>query len=339
MNAFSGLLRFLLDAAERGERTALVTITDVIGSSPRAVGSHMGVSETGAYVGSVSGGCIEAAVVTEARRVIESGRAEEIRFGAGSRFIDIRLPCGGGIDLAFTPHPPRALLAETLRLHQQRTSLVWALGRDGAMALRTGSDAGTGWLGGKFQVRHLPALRLCIFGRDAEALSLMRLAAGLDVEICLASPDEDLVALAAEMGGKGHHLQMPDSDIGFSIDRQTAVVMLFHDHDWELGLLPQILRQPALFVGAMGSRKTHANRLEALRLRGVAEDALNRVTGPIGLIPSARDPQSLALSVMAQLVDCYNKAVSCQAMPDRGAAQDPTDERRTLHNRSCRRAC
>ena len=100
---FSDLLRFLLDAAARGERTVLVTITDVIGSSPRAPGTHMAVTENGDHLGSISSGCVEAAVVAEALRSFDSRRAEVIRFGRGSRFIDIRLPCGGGMDLLFTP--------------------------------------------------------------------------------------------------------------------------------------------------------------------------------------------------------------------------------------------
>ena len=81
------ILRFILDAAERGTRTALVTITDVIGSSSRAPGTHMAVAEDGSYVGSFSGGCVEAAIVGEAQRVMAGGVAESLRLGAGSPFI------------------------------------------------------------------------------------------------------------------------------------------------------------------------------------------------------------------------------------------------------------
>jgi xanthine dehydrogenase accessory factor len=96
MKGAAALFRFLIDRAGRGERTALVTITDVIGSASRAPGTHMAVSETGAWVGSLSGGCVEGAVVGEAKRVIEADHAELIRFGAGSPFIDIRLPVAAG---------------------------------------------------------------------------------------------------------------------------------------------------------------------------------------------------------------------------------------------------
>ena len=78
--------------------------------------------------------------------------------------------------------------------------------------------------------------------------------------------------------------------------------MLFHDHDWETALLRQALAQEALFIGAMGSARTHANRLAALEAAGVPAEQAARVCGPIGLIPAARDPQTLALSVLSEVV-------------------------------------
>ncbi|MFD0985491.1 XdhC family protein [Methyloligella solikamskensis] len=310
MNAFSDLLRFLLHATEHGERTALVTITDVIGSSPRAPGTHMGVTESSAYFGSVSGGCVEAAVATEAVRIMKSGRAEEIRFGRGSPFMDIRLPCGGGIDLLFTPQPSAQVLAEALRRHEDRRPLALALGRDGSLELVEQNGAGSVWHGDVFFASHRPRLKLCVFGRGAEVRSLLQLAPGLGVDLCIATPEEELIAAAEAAGAQAHHLISRESPPGFTIDQDTAVVMLFHDHGWELDILEQVLPHPALLIGAMGSRRTHADRLAELRARGVDEAMLEKVVGPIGLIPSTRDPQTLALSVLAQVVERYNAAAS-----------------------------
>lgn len=88
-------LRFLRDCAERGERAALVMLTDVTGSAARAPGEHMAVVESGRLLGSFSGGCVEAAVSAEAQEVLAERRARHVRYGDGSRNIDIRLPCGG----------------------------------------------------------------------------------------------------------------------------------------------------------------------------------------------------------------------------------------------------
>ena len=89
-------------------------------------------------------------------------------------------------------------------------------------------------------------------------------------------------------------------------------MFLFHDHAWEPSLLEQVITQPWFFIGAMGSRRTHANRLEQLRERGIAEEALARITAPLGLIPSARDPMTLALSALAQVADRYRLVVATE---------------------------
>ncbi|VAV87496.1 Xanthine and CO dehydrogenases maturation factor, XdhC/CoxF family, partial [hydrothermal vent metagenome] len=97
------IFKFLTEKAETGEKAALVTVTKVEGSSIRNPGAHMGVSENGEFVGSLSGGCIEDAVVAEAQDAIKQGKPRSVRFGAGSPYIDIKLPCGGGLDILFFP--------------------------------------------------------------------------------------------------------------------------------------------------------------------------------------------------------------------------------------------
>ena len=89
-------------------------------------------------------------------------------------------------------------------------------------------------------------------------------------------------------------------------------MFLFHDHTWEPSLLEQVITQPWFFIGAMGSRRTHENRLEQLRGREIPEEALARIAAPLGLIPSARDPMTLALSALAQVVDRYRQIVATE---------------------------
>jgi xanthine dehydrogenase accessory factor len=91
-------------------------------------------------------------------------------------------------------------------------------------------------------------------------------------------------------------------------DRWTAAVLLFHDHDWEGPILSQLLETDAFYIGAMGSRAAHQARCDDLRSRGIADEQIARIQGPIGLIPSMRDPETLAVSVLAELIDRYNTA-------------------------------
>ena len=100
---FEKVCQFMFEAQARGAETVLVTVGAVEGSSMRNPGTIMGVAEDGSYAGSLSGGCIESAVVAEALDALKSGEPRVMRFGAGSPYLDIKLPCGGGIDLAFHP--------------------------------------------------------------------------------------------------------------------------------------------------------------------------------------------------------------------------------------------
>ena len=98
--------QFLAVVASRGQRTVLVTVGSVEGSSMRNPGTIMGVAEDGSFAGSLSGGCIENAVVSEALEVLKEGSARVVRFGSGSPYLDIKLPCGGGLALGAKQRRP-----------------------------------------------------------------------------------------------------------------------------------------------------------------------------------------------------------------------------------------
>lgn len=299
MKGALAIFRFLIDAIERGERAVLVTLTDVIGTSSRAPGTHMAVTETGASIGSLSGGCVEAAVVAEARDVLARGKADLVRFGAGSRYIDIRLPCGGGIDLLFTPDPALDVLHDAAALLDARQSVGLHLSYDGSLAL--GPTGKAGRPGPGYVAIHDPDLRVLVVGHGDESRALARLASTYTAEIALLSPDAGLVSEVRLAGIDARILPMPGATSLLNADAFTAVVFLFHDHDWEPELMARALATPAFFVGAMGSRSTHKRRRALLLAEGVPQHDVDRVVGPIGLIPATRDPETLALSILAQV--------------------------------------
>lgn len=301
------VFRFIDAAETAGRRCVLVTVTGVTGASTRSPGAHLAVSQDGAFAGSISGGCVEAAVVAEALDVLRAGRPRQVRFGAGSPYIDIRLPCGGGVDLMFSPLHPAGFGARALALLDRRQPLRLTLPQDGAARVAA-SDGGFSIAvkGDCVAVNHIPPLRLALIGHGATIDSLALLAGASAADVTVLSPDADQVARATERGDGGELLAMPTMAPVFRSDRWTGLVFLFHDHDWEPRLLAHMLGQDAFFVGAMGSRKTHADRVEALRTLGVGPDAIDRIVAPIGLIPSMRDPETLAVSVLAQVIAAYN---------------------------------
>jgi xanthine dehydrogenase accessory factor len=309
------VLRFVRGTGQRGQRVALVTITGLTGSSSRSLGTLMGVAENGHFAGSFSGGCIEGGVIAEAQEVIREGRPRQVRYGAGSRYIDIRLPCGGGVGLLFQHSPDPGEIREAVACLEGREPLVLAQGRAGGLCILPGLARQVsgwqmpGWQGETFISWYAPPLRLVVIGHGAESIALVRLGLAHGAEVSLFSPDERIVTVAEMLGARAKALTTPGLLPNLGADPWSARVFMFHDHAWEPMLLEQALSQPWFFIGAMGSRGTHANRLATLRKRGLPEETLARIIAPIGLIPSARDPGTMALSALAQVVDGYRQAL------------------------------
>ena len=284
------IFAFLAAEAAQGHRTALVTVIAVTGASVRNPGAHMAVSATGEHVGSLSGGCIETAVVAEALAAIAECCPREVRFGADSPFIDIRLPCGGSVDLLITPVEQPGWAQAIVDQQARRETVQLTLSRpDGSL----------------FGVSHAPRLRIAILGQGASVEALATLARSIDAEVMAFTPDG---AMCERLGPGATLLRSMGQAVTLPSDPWTAFAFFFHDHDWEVRLLAQALGQLSLIVGAMGSHKTHAARVRALQEHGISDDAIACIRAPIGLIPSSRDPETLALSSLAEIVAAYNAA-------------------------------
>jgi len=293
------ILRRGLEWTREDRSIVLITLTGVTDVSSRAPGTLMVVADDGRHAGSFSGGCIEAAIVSEALEVLAAGRGRIVRYGAGSPYIDVRLPCGGGIDLLFTPCPDPKALSQTLALLDARELATLRVDADG-LTLAAGLS-GTG----AFVFRVPPQLRILAYGHgdDLSAFAHLARCHGALVEAITPDPEASRELMAA--GITTHHVYSRTQVPPMHGDRWTAVVFLFHDHDWEESLLPPALGVPAFYHGAIGSTRTHEMRLEMLRHRGVPEPLIARLRGRIGLIPSTRDPALLALSVLAEIAAAY----------------------------------
>jgi xanthine dehydrogenase accessory factor len=297
------VFRYLLAGQEAGRRTLLATIVGLTGAGARAVGTHMAVLDDGTSAGSFSSGCVEAAIVAEGADVIKAGRSRLVRFGQGSAYLDIRLPCGEGMDVLFVPDPDADTLRRAVTSMESRCPVTLLLSHEAGLALS--SEIAPAPDGALFRAHHVPPLKLFLLGHGAEITAALDLALAYGAEVTILSPDEDIVAVARRSGADARHLPYPGAGIGLEADPWSAFLFLFHDHGWEPPLLAAALETPAFWVGAMGSRRTHAARVEALAAAGVGREALFRLRGPIGLIPSVRDPATLALSALAEIVAAY----------------------------------
>lgn len=281
------ILSCALTSLDEGLGTALVTLVEIRGGAARALGAQMTVREDGLYRGFVSGGCTEAAVATEAVISISKGRDRSLRLGEGSPFFDIVLPCGGGITLAI--HVVRD--ASALRLlvaaleRRSRAYLKYHPGKE-SLSFELGERV-TGWEEDYFVRAYRPKPRLLVAGTPLETDAVARVAGAVGY---------DVVSVQ-----RGQVVATED------LDADTAVALLFHDIDRELPILDKVLASRAFYVGALGSRRTHAKRCDALSRRGYNDEAIARIKAPIGIFDKARDAGSLALSVLADIAHAVPK--------------------------------
>lgn len=284
----------LAAAARASPGTAvLAVITGVIGASARSPGAMMCLCADGPATGSLTNGCIEADLALHAVAVRSTGHPVHLRYGQGSPFFDIRLPCGGGLDVSLFPAPSGQTLADIACLSACRGAAALEFDPQGGARLRPGRP--TGWAGDRFFVRLTPAPRLILFGDGAEADILSHMARAAGYEVALPLPPG-----AAQVGAAPRPAAaLRDALRG--ADPWTAVVTLLHDHEAERPILAEALTGPAFYIGALGSRRVAERRNEALARMGLTPDQIARIHGPAGLIPSARDPGTLAISVLAEI--------------------------------------
>jgi xanthine dehydrogenase accessory factor len=281
------ILGFARDGFVRLGASAIVTLVDVNGGAARSVGAQMAVHGDGAFCGFVSGGCTEAAVAAEAIAAIGVGEDRFLHLGEGSPFFDIVLPCGGSIKLYI--HVLRDISALDRLLHalERREAVRLQIDPVSRSIAAHPSAGSTGWQNGVFFRDYRPKTRIVICGDSIEADATARLAtvSGFDVILM-----KRMDTLSKEI-----------------IDAYTAVALLYHDVDADLRILSIALKQKPFYLGALGSRRTHGRRCNALLASGFSAADLDRIRAPIGLVQKARDAQTLGLSILAEIAAVRNE--------------------------------
>lgn len=286
------VIDFALARLRQGERVALVTLFSIDGASPRPLGAQMAVTAGGESVGYLSGGCLERAVIAEAQEALQAGANRLVRYGKGSRYLDIQLPCGSAIELHFDVTLTITGLAKLDRAYRSRT----------ASTLDIGPPPGKK---GPVLTRHYrPAPRLLVAGTGAAAVQLLRLGRVSGFETELLSPDAPTRA-ACDREGLTARPILSTGDV--AADFRTAFVLMFHDHDWEQDFLTAALASEAFYIGAQGSRSVHASRRQRLLAAGFAATEVARIRGPAGLFHGTKSAYTLAASVLAEIIDAEQR--------------------------------
>ena len=259
---------------------ALATVTATWGSAPRPRGSHMLVAADGRFEGSVSGGCVEGEVLANAAQVIAGGDFRTLRYGiADANAWEVGLPCGGEIAVMVQPVSETgfapALFGRIARSRAEGGRLTLVTDPDTGVT-REGEDTG-------FVNTYAPPRRMLIVGAVQIAQSLGRLAAELDFAVTVIDPRARFLT-RERFPDAILDDRWPDEAIAVARpDPATAIVTLSHDTKIDDPALIAALRSPAGYVAALGSRRSHAARLERLAAEGFDAEALARIEGPAGI--------------------------------------------------------
>ncbi len=315
---------------ENGDLVAIATVVKTWGSAPRQAGSQIVVRKDGAFEGSVSGGCVEGAVIEEALAAIASGENMTLNYGVSDETAwSLGLPCGGKIEIYVEPLSAarRNALVAIHAATQTRQPVVLAislsgesdrlidpyrdqseLGRAALEAARRDTSAPIE-LGGKtwFLAVHNPPLDLVIVGavHIAQVLVQMARMAGYQVRVIDPRP-----SFANEVRFPGAILvrDWPDEALGAQpLGSRSAFIALAHDPKLDDPGLVAALRSNCFYVGALGSKKNQAARLQRLKQAGLSDAQLDRLHGPVGLPIGARSPAEIAISIMAEMTQVLRK--------------------------------
>lgn len=336
------VLAQLIDRVRQGP-VALARVVAVTGAGPRELGAAMVVTTSGEVLGSLSSGCVEAAVVESAGDVLATGYAVIEQYGlADPDGIAIGLTCGGELEVFIEPVGPERLAdLEALEraIHEGSpvaltTTLddapVWhligpadaaaasgrdAISRDAVAMARSGR---TGTIGSaECEPPYPPRAFVHSFGSPARMIlagandfvrALSRLGAQLGYRVTVVDARETFATpnrfpAAQQVVVDWPHRYLRREHDGGRIDARTVVCVLTHDAKFDVPMLAEALELPALaFVGALGSRRTHRDRMARLAAAGVGPERLGRLRSPLGLDLNASTPDETAVSIAAQII-------------------------------------
>ncbi|MCR9148909.1 MAG: XdhC family protein [Rhodobacteraceae bacterium] len=307
-----------------GKGACLATVVETWGSAPRPVGSQLVVSGAGEMMGSVSGGCVEGAVVEDSLAALADGRPRLLTFGvADEDAFAVGLACGGTIRVLVEPVGaalPAEMLDEIVAARAERRPLAYSVnldswerglnGPEGPQAARFRADRSgvdDGPEGAVFTAVHNPPLRMIVVGAVHIAQPLVAMARACGHDPVLIDPREAFGSDSRFPGETIRH-DWPDAAMAeIGLDARTSVVTLTHDPKLDDPAIEAALAAPVYYLGCLGSTRTHAKRVARLEARGVAAAQIDRIHAPVGLDIGAKSPAEIAVSIMAQVISALRR--------------------------------
>jgi xanthine dehydrogenase accessory factor len=304
-------------------QVALATVVASWGSAPVPVGGQLAVAPGERFEGSVSGGCVEAEVITEADDVLAEGSPRLLEFGVADETAwRVGLACGGTIKVLLEPlkrERDAVMLDRILEARRARRPL--AIVTNIATGRREVLDEGSaiapelaGCLasgksrlietpeGAQFVHALVPPVRLIVAGATQVGQVLAGLAQRVGYDVIVIDP-RAAFATEERFDETTAVIAWPEELLAaLGLDTRTAVVALTHAAHIDEEALAIALRSPCFYIGALGSKRTHAGRIERLKAMGFSEADLTRIHAPVGLSIGAQGAAELAISILAEII-------------------------------------
>ena len=290
-------------------RIALATVISTWGSSPRPVGGQMAIDENGEIIGSVSGGCIEGAVISEGISCIKDGKSRIKDYGISNNMAwEVGLACGGELKVLIQPLNLDDNILYSLVNSIKKREIV-KLRIDCLTGYRkidnTIDDKISHFYKSKNEFIHVidPKPRLFIIGAVHIAQALVTLADVTDYEVILIDP-RDHFATKDRFPNCKIINEWPDEALSnFDLDESSHLVTLTHDPKIDDLALIFCMKKNFGYIGSLGSKKTHNKRCERLLKKGFNKKELSKIHGPIGLDIKAKTPAEIATSILAEIIN------------------------------------
>jgi len=337
------LLKKIQEWKSINKNFAIATVIKTWGSSPRPIGSSMIISEDMEMAGSVSGGCVEGAVVKSALPLIKNGEGKQLSFGVtNDEAWEVGLSCGGKMDVYVQPflgaNENEKLIWQKLEdcFENNQGCVLMTRLENGksqhALILPDGNTVGKNvntlleneglraFQERKNQVVEVEGVQYFaqVFPRRSQMLIIG--AAHITVDLVQLAKMYDFHTIVIDPRGiftnKTQFTLQPDfifekypSEIlyKFKLDPYTYAIVLSHDPKIDDNALEILLRSDVGYIGALGSKKTHAKRVARLSEKGFSEKELEKIHSPIGMDIKAKTPKEIALSIMGEVIKVKNE--------------------------------
>jgi xanthine dehydrogenase accessory factor len=312
-----------LEFLSAGQPAALATVLETWGSAPRRAGSQLAIAQDGTFFGSVSGGCVEGAVILAAQEALEDGQCRVLEFGvADDDAFAVGLACGGNIRILVEPigtgNGPETQLVEALsEAWSERRAIGYQVDLDTWQRRLIAADAPEYTTlfakdrsvldGSRFTAVFNPPLKMIIVGAVHISQTLAAIARMAGYAVFIVDSRESF-ATADRFPDDTIVDAWPDEALQqIGIDARTAVVTLTHDPKLDNPALETALRSDAFYIGSLGSTRTHAKRVAHLLQAGLSEERIARIHAPIGLDIGSATPAEIAVAIMSEITESLRK--------------------------------